>query len=326
MKIKAFSLIEVVITLFLLSSILIGCAFLLKTQRIKLIKKEKLLQNKDIIKDELDDIIKIIQNNKSDVDSCLDPIWEKNTITKNEVSCFIISLSGLVDLNFLPDNFYKSDYIKKMFYNNPGKDFYEFRKNNNMYIFSYEDIKDFVDSKKFEHEINPYNLCNINIANERVFKTIANKKNVNENFFNKRKSLLLNNQYIQNETEAILQYGIDYNTLLPYVTVEAPFNVNFMDKDFLMAVLSLKEFHQTDIQNKVNLIINTRENEVLDKEKLCNILGISNKDLLYYYLGVRTFFWEIKLEKSGLIMDVVLYKNNEKVYIIKEKIYETSNR
>ena len=316
---EGFSSLEVLITLIVLSFLIIAFSYFLSFQKLKIIKYKKELEIKKQIDSCFTEFIQEFKEKLNpDFDGPNDEIYKYKPDSKYKCELIIRPLSGLVELNYLPVEFYSKPYFISLLNKDADSSFIiEFR-NQNKLITSYTDVSEFISKDAFE-KMSLYSMININTVEENSLATLCSAYDCMPDFYNKRLSLSINKQYMKNETEASLFFGLDYEKLKPFITVEAPININFTDPDFINSLLSLARFKLTNYEQKCSSLFNECNERTVDKETICNTLGISINDELYYYIGCKTYFWEILITLNNVKCNYVLFRNGNDLYLLKKQ-------
>ena len=92
-----------------------------------------------------------------------------------------------------------------------------------------------------------------------------------------------------------------------------------MDAEFIASLVNLKRFGLVNSNQKVSELISYRNKETLDKESICNILGITNNNELYYYLGCKTYFWDVIVSCNNVICKFRIFRNEDQLYLINKR-------
>lgn len=319
-KNAAFSSIEVLITLFVLSILLIAFSFVLNFYQLRTKKLKQKENEQNLIESSFTEYLDFFKSNLNpDFDGPNDDLYK--SIPDNNQNCTIkiTPLAGLVDLNYLPIEFYSKPYFLSLLQENTASAFIEQYRNDNKLITSYDDVAQYISKETFDNTVSLFHTININTADETSLSTYCALKECMTDIVSKRHILLTNKQYLKNETEASLYFGLDYDLLKPYVSIEPSININFADEAFITSLLSLKRFNLPNYQQKAAALFEERNNGTLDSEKICNILGISNNDELYYYIGCKTFFWKVEISYNTSCCTYIIFRDGEKFYLIQKR-------
>ncbi len=312
---KGFSSLEFIITLFFLSLIVIALGIFLRTSDLTV--KKQISKENDY--KEIDKILnKIYEEIKKDttpsVDSLLDPVWKLNDTEIDGYKVSIQSLSSLVDLNFINKNLLIQSNLKEAFNSPEDANTVSEILSQEGPVYSYERIKDFISEENFNQYFTFYGFANFNIADENVLANLANSMTTyffGDELIEKRKIYQMHGNLLQNETELNLLCGIYYDNLYPFVNLNPVMNINFISEDCLKTLLGFKDFKLSNINQKVNNIISLRQNSEITEENICAILGITKSDKLYYYLGCKTWMWQIKISGKKTSCNVILARAPE---------------
>lgn len=319
-KNEAFSSIEILITLFVLSILLIAFSFALNFYQLKTKKIKQKENEQNLIENYFIDYLDYFKSNLNpDYDGPNDEVYIN--IPDNIKNCIIEikPLSGLIDLNYLPAEFYSKPYFLSLLQENTDSSFIEQYRNDNKLITSYNDIAQYITEENFNKAISLFHIININTADEVSLSTYCKLKDCMTDIVSKRHILSTNKQYLKNETDASLYFGLDYDLLKPYVSITPSININFADEEFITSLLSLKRFNLPNYQQKAAALFEEKNKGTLNSEQICNILGISNNDELYYYVGCKTFFWKIDITLNTTCCTYTVFKDGEKFFLIQKR-------
>lgn len=327
---KGFSSLEFLITLFFLSLILIALGLFLRTADLTVKKHTANKNDKEIVDSVLTDIFNEIKNDSTPAaDSDFDPVWKYNETEINGFHIRIRSLSSLLNLNFIEKDILLKTGLNKFF---KSVDEIENLKNmiyNEGLVYSYEKLSDYITEENFNSTFTLYGYANYNVSEELPLKLFINdltQSAYGDELINKRKAMKFNKQLVQNETELQMLCGIHYDDIFPYVNLNPSLNVNFMSEDCLKALLSYSGFNLSNATQKINNLIELRNNKEISQEELYEVLGISKSNELYYYLGCKTWMWQICLDNQRTSCSVVLARSpvenasgKTDIYLIEKK-------
>lgn len=322
---KGFSSLEFIITLFFLSVLTIALGIFIRTSDVNVQKRTSDIRDKEKIDSISNTLLKEIKNDSTpDADSKFDSVWKYNDTDINGFHVSIKSLSSLINLNYInKDILLKTNFVN--YFESPDS---IKAVSNIIYerglLYSYNEIKDFISEKDFNEVFTFYGYANFNVADEGTLKLIADDltgSQFGDELINKRKILLHNKQFLQEETEFNLLCGIYYNEIYPFVNIKSDMNVNFMSEDTLRALLSYSGFSIGAINQKVNNLLILRNNREIREEDLYGLLGISKSDELYYYLGCRTWIWQILIEGEKKSCNMVLARELENSAAAQPKLF-----
>lgn len=317
---EGFSSIEIIITLLVLSLLAIAFIYIINFYQLSVIKNQKNFYSENSIDNcfaKLDEAFKKLVEEENDGPS--DELYNITYDKETDCKISIRSLSGLLDINYLPEEFYSTKYFKSILNEDIRIDFVNDYRNSNILITSYNELEDIFDYEKFNKYFTLFSLININVIDEKSLQTLCSVYSLSEDLINKRKALQYNNQFIQTETEALLTYGFNYEKLKPYVTIDSNINVNFIEEDLLKAFVSLQRFHVSNPIQKCEQILAQRNMGKINKESIMNTFNISKNDELYYYMGCKTFFWEVIISNNNVSCKYILFRDDKDIYLIQKK-------
>lgn len=338
MKIKysrGFSSLEVLLTLFFISLVIVATSLILSAVKISIVKKNNDMEDRRRIEKKLTEVINEIKSDQTpEIDSRIDPVWKLDDIERDQCKIQLKCLSGMIDVNTVSRQIMSMPDILKLFSNAEAPSVIEDYKSEGKLYSKYEQLNELIDEGNFNKYFSIYGYANINVTDDYGLRNLVNNitnSNSGEYLVQKRKTLLANKQFIQSENNFKMFAGIDYDTFFPYVNIKPSMNIHFIEEDVLRALLSYPNFKITGINQKVNSILSLRESSEISQNEICNILGISKSDELYYYLGCNTWMWQIKITGKKNKCTVVLCRKPEEeeisvaapeYFIIEKKWYE----
>lgn len=319
-KQNGFSSLEVLVTLFVLSLLLIAFLYIFSFYQLSVTKEKLKNDSKTNIENTFSSLIQTFKEKVNpECDGPNDEVYQITTDDKTECEIQIKPLSHLIDLNFLPSDFYTTEYFLSLLKENTAPTFIQETRKNGTLITSYSDIEEFIEEEKFNESITIHSTANINIVDEDSLNTLCTLYDVQSDIVNKRKSLIKNKQFVSTETEALLAYGITYQFFYPYVNVQPILNVNFIDENFLKALVTLPRFKLASAEKKCNNLIAIRNANTVNTETICNTFGITKSHELYYYLGCNTYFWEILISNKSVSCKYLVFKDDKNFYLLGKK-------
>lgn len=330
MKNEGFSSIEYLITLIVLVSIIAVFGIFLRTASITVKKTSTLVEDRKTIDDLLSKVYEDLKKDISpEADSRFDEVWKWNGYEHDGFSITISSLSGLINLNFIPEKKIYETGLKNYFENSEGITFIEKNRQQGTLLYSYDDIKEYITENMFNKYFTFRGFANINISDINSIKIISDNiigSSYGNELYNKINILRENRQFIQNQTELKMFLGVNYDGIMPFINLNPQININFIDEEALKALLSYSGFNVDRINQKVATIVSLRQTGEIKESELCNILGISKSDELYYYLGCKTWLWQIDINGKNTSCSIILVRVPEEdsfgktsFYIIEKK-------
>lgn len=315
MKNEGFSSLEYLITLIVLSILIAAFGIFLRTASIIINKKTDIINDRQNIDKILDEIFMDIKSDSaSESDSKMDRVWKWNESEKDGYEIKITSLSGLINLNYLPSEILENSELKLFFDDAEAINFIrDYHKQGKM-LYQYKELEDFITEEKFNKYFTFYGYANINTCDEEILKLIADGRtnsSYGNEIYNKARIIKENRQLIQNDIEFKMFLGINYDDMFPYINIRPSLNVNLIEEETLRALISYPGFKVKNISNAVNTVISLRESRKITEDDITNIFGISKNDELYYYLGCRTWVWQIDVTGKNTSCKVVLVRSYE---------------
>ena len=259
----------------------------------------------------------------------MDPVWKFNDTKVDGFDISIKSLSGLINLNYIPKEILINTILISSFNAPESIDKIKAIIEENGMINSYEEIADLISEEKFNENFTLYGYSNFNVTDEIPLAFIGNKMTnsyFGDELVNKRKSLRNNKQYIQSQTEFNMLCGIHFDDINPYINLNPNLNVNFMNEELLKSFLTYPQFKLSNALQKANTIISLRESKEITQEELISILGIQKNNDLYYYIGSKTWFWQITISGKNTSCNVILARDSEEGTLGEPKFYLIEKR
>ncbi len=202
---NGFSSLEFIVTLFFLSLILIALGIFLRVSDLTISKRTQGKSDKEQIDNVLNSIFEEIKKDHTpNVDSKMDSVWKLNDTNVDGFDISIKSLSGLINLNYVPKDILVNTNLVSAFDSTESIEKIKNLIEENGMINSYEEISDLISEEKFNENFTLNGYLNFNVTDEIPLAFIGN--NITNSYFgdelaNKRKSLRNNKQFIQSETE-----------------------------------------------------------------------------------------------------------------------------
>ena len=164
---KAFSSLEFIVTLFFLSLILIALGIFLRVSDLTISKRTHNKSDKEKIDTVLNSIFEEIKKDHTpNVDSKMDPVWKLNDTNVAGFDISIKSLSGLINLNYIPKEILVNTILLSAFDAPESIDKIKTLIEENGMINSYEEISDLISEEKFNEDFTLYGYANFNVADE----------------------------------------------------------------------------------------------------------------------------------------------------------------
>ena len=330
MKKDGFTSLEYLITLFFLTIVIASFGFYIKVAELTVSRKLMEFEERIKIDELLKEIYIDIKNDSTpESDSRIDTVWKWDESEKEGFKINLNSLSGKINLNCINEDILCNSGIRNFFEDSDALSFIINERKEERLIYDYQELKDFISKEDFDRYFTCYGFSNINISDENIIKIIsdsATKSDYGNILYNQVRTIRKTKQFIKSDIELKMFLGVNFEAIMPYVNIKPQINVNFMEEDVLRALLSYPEFKLTNKAQRINTLLSVRETTEINEEDLTNILGISKNDELYYYLGCRTWFWQIDIAGKNVSCRVVLarsYEDDEfgktNYYIIEKK-------
>lgn len=312
---KAFTSIQFLITLFALSTLIIASGLILKSQKLFVQKQLTLNETHQKIDECITALAGILSTEKSPENNTQqDTFWKLNGTEINGCTISISSLSSKLDVNFLPSWIYTETDVNKLFLTTNSPIMMELQKQREGLFYRYDSLSKFISEDNFNKYFTTYGWANFNISDnvgiQYLISHLFNQAEAN-NFILKRENVLSNNQLMHSYVEYQLFCGVNFKDILNYITLSPLLNVNFMDEEILSSILSHHSFDIPNARYKAAQIVTEASLSGITKEKLISILGVPKNNMIYYYLGTITWFWEIVIQSDNTKCTLIIARYPE---------------
>lgn len=305
---EGWSTLNFIISLMVICILVISLGLFVRTININLVKDISHNKKEDVINSTMTEVLSSLNDDSSpSADSKHDKFFSYDDVSINGCHVSIVPLSGKINVNFFPWDVLVSSELKNLLVN--PNSFLSFMTSNEELINDYSVLAEYIDAEKFDLYFTTYGWANYNITQENSIKVLLSAMNINSTFLlNKRKSMLSSKQFVQSYSEYRSVCGVNYKSVMPFMNIEAPLNVNFIDEQILKDILGCSKYKVAGINSKVSAIISQRETKEIDSEKLQAILSLKPNNELYYLLGVNSWFYQINFEYEEVACSVVVAK------------------
>ena len=148
---NGFSSIEVLVTLFFLAALFSVYSFYLRSSNLLIKKAENKFEDRKKIENIASILIEEIKKDLTpEADSRTDKIWDWNGTEYDGCKISLRSLSGLLDLNFLPEKIYLSDFAGQLFSTPDYIQYIHDERSSGNLFFSYSDLQSIISRKNFD--------------------------------------------------------------------------------------------------------------------------------------------------------------------------------
>lgn len=303
---KGFASFEALIILLFVLVFIISCGIVLSNQNLFISKYNKEIYGKQKINQIENQVLSIIKETASNHEnSMFDEMWRYNENLIDNVLVHIEEKSSKLNINSIPIDFVsilaneEDCDIKKI--SNILNDY----RDSSKLILNIEEFKGSVTEEVFNKYFNWFNWNNINVMDDKAFSNFLNILNLSGAYYeNKRKPFIVSKQFINSTTELKFFFGVDYSYVSPYINIYPEMNVNMISEELLQKFLKINQFKISNPESKAYAIISYRNEKPIKEEDLMNLLGISKNNEIYYYLGCKSWIWEILLSYDKLICEL----------------------
>ncbi len=229
-------------------------------------------------------------------DSAQDPVWAQAGFQGSTgVTVRLADLSGRLGLNWV-----RKEVLEDMQVLKPGKtpaELQQFREDSGIHLNLEPDFLDFFSERDLEGLFTAYGYFNINVADEFVLRKVCLERGGDPALAERVHGLVQEARVEKKQIEpAELEdfLGADaYELLFPVVNAEAPMNVHFTPERVLRALFR----HYEVPVDRVEHILAVRGSGELTPPDLEQLIGPEEykKTPLRHYLGLNTWFWEIRV-------------------------------
>jgi hypothetical protein len=170
--------------------------------------------------------------------------------------------------------------------------------------------KDFFTEDAIKNYLGVYSYANINSSDEftlrRLYFDVTQNKAGSE-FFHNKISQQLREKKIMTENGLEMMLGVSGSEVRNVLTTEGQLNVNFVDPYILTCVLSYKSFNIGGYKSVSAAIVSARKSAEINGTRLRSLLGgLEATHPIFGYLGVRSWFWEIRATKGGRTVKTIV--------------------
>ena len=167
---------------------------------------------------------------------------------------------------------------------------------------------DFFSDEALDEFLTGYGWANINVTDEFVLRSIYADRTGNDIGAKRFRSLAV--AIIGRDTmitrEALRGYlGADFDRVYPVVNAEPLWNVHYLPERVLRKILSYSALGVSDPDGVAAALVALRDSSSLSMDELTDLTGLPESSRLHQYLGVRTWFWKIGAQASGVSLEIV---------------------
>ena len=194
MKIKysrGFSSLEVLLTLFFISLVIVATSLILSAVKISIVKKNNDMEDRRRIEKKLTEVINEIKSDQTpEIDSRIDPVWKLDDIERDQCKIQLKCLSGMIDVNTVSRQIMSMPDILKLFSNAEAPSVIEDYKSEGKLYSKYEQLNELIDEGNFNKYFSIYGYANINVTDDYGLRNLVNNitnSNSGEYLVQKRK-------------------------------------------------------------------------------------------------------------------------------------------
>jgi hypothetical protein len=157
--------------------------------------------------------------------------------------------------------------------------------------------------------LSPHGYANVNVTDEFALRMLYALRTGGETAaeaFHGRVQLLLREKRLVSR-EALEEFlGADEELLYPVMNVEPVWNVHYTEELLLRAVLGYPELQVPDPRAALSTLLSAREGPAVVADDLSSIIGAPPESRVYQYLGVVTWFWEVRVRMGSVALYAVV--------------------
>ena len=241
----------------------------------------------------------------AEADSPLDPLWSGLSGEAGE-ALRIRDLSSVLNPNFLAPDLFESEAIAEIVgLRASAGDLQRYREERGLSC-RLEHYAPFFDLAE-RRPLGCYGWANINTADELALRLVYRSATGSEEgarlFREKVQSLRRLRRVVRREELAEV---IGSTALFPLVCAEPSLNVNYVDRGLALALAAFLARGIEDPERRCAELLDLRSRRPVREEDIARILGVDPGHPILQFLGSRTWFWELRVERSGLTCVLVL--------------------
>lgn len=229
-------------------------------------------------------------------DSPLDPAWSLAASGVDGASLELRDVSSRVNPNYVRKKLLEGTDLESLLA--PGvtaRELQQFRESAGLSA-SLDHYGGFF-SRGSERFLTGYGWANVNTTDEFVLRSLARSLTGSEAkaqaFHGKIQGLLADNRVVsEGDLPAFL--GAEAGALEPCVCAAPAWNLHFLDPFLLTALLSYPPWKIEEPARKAKALLAANAGGNLAETDIAVILGIPGEHVLLHYIGLRTWFWEIR--------------------------------
>ena len=295
--------------LILLSALASSAVVFLRYSGAQVSRVERTMDERSILRKEAQKVVSLLLEDRTPcADSALDPVWEYvRNRQDGEITVALRDISSFYCLNWIRKELLDGTGLLK-----PGRsssEFQQFRWETGPALRLFPLYGDFLSESSIRSYFTQYSYFNVNICDEFAFENLVFiRTGDRERARILRKKLVLLWEESEDGAPKMVEPNqlagfleTDYAVLFPVVNAEPAINVHFAPAEILRQLFLI---HHHDISAEaVDYILKNRGMEEWSVDDLVFIAGPRyQKTFLHHYVGVRTWFWEIRvslIDKTG---------------------------
>ena len=147
-----------------------------------------------------------------------------------------------------------------------------------------------------------YGLFNVNTTDEFILEQIVGARTGSESaareFRLAVQSAVSRMSLISSNTLSLM---ISAQTdLWPIITAAPQWNVHFLPREILEAILAYEPFGISYAEQKAELLVEMRNSTEIDPLALASILEVEDSHRILQYIGTQTWFWKIRIDMDEM--------------------------
>lgn len=228
------------------------------------------------------------------------------------------SLNSKINMNFLPESILKDGVFDRYFRSSECRLLFLDEVKKGKLFYSQKEMENYMAKDVFLENFTFYTSPDLNICPQWSLEKIFGTNSIFS--IEKIIGMQKNNLFIKNREELQLSVGVDADFLLPFISFKSPVDVNFVEENLLLSLLSCKIFKLSAPSNACRKIIDLRRSRKISEGDLKGIFKVPSNNLIYRVLGTESscFKFTVSDEKGKVLESVVLF-NNDSVKILEER-------
>jgi len=168
---------------------------------------------------------------------------------------------------------------------------------------------DLIDADALSRCFSGYGYANINTTDEFALRTLYSIRMADpagaEVFHSRWQQTMIREKSVK-RSDLREFLGLDYGKLFPVMNVEPAFNVHFIEPLLLTRLLSISDLKIPEPAESAQLILSGRDRCEITAEGLRRMIGATDDNMIFQYLGVTTWFWRITVSLGAWRLQLIV--------------------